>query len=233
MWRKIMIGIIGAMEEEVAILKSEIQNLTTEKIAHVEIYRGILYGKDVVLMQSGIGKVNASICTTLLIANFKPDYIINTGSAGGLGSGLKVGDILVSTDVLHHDVDATAFGYAQGQVPMMPETYKADDMLIDKTKGAISKHNYTAQTGLIVSGDSFIGSAEMKASILEKFPHAMAVEMEAAAVAQTCYQFNTPFIITRAVSDLANGEAEMSFEQFLKVACVSSSNIVKSLLETL
>lgn len=228
-----MIGIIGAMEEEVAILKDEIQGLTTEKIAHVEVYKGTLFGKEVVLMQSGIGKVNAAICTTLLISNFKPDYIINTGSAGGLGSGLKVGDILVSTEVLHHDVDATEFGYTEGQVPMMPASYPADDMLVDKTTCAINKHAYTAHTGLIVSGDSFIGSAEKKAVILEKFPHAMAVEMEAAAVAQTCYQFSTPFIITRAVSDLANGEAEMSFEQFLKVACVSSSNIVKSLLETL
>ncbi|QUR95394.1 5'-methylthioadenosine/adenosylhomocysteine nucleosidase [Macrococcoides canis] len=228
-----MIGIIGAMEEEVAILKDEIQGLTTEKIAHVEVYKGTLFGKEVVLMQSGIGKVNAAICTTLLISNFKPDYIINTGSAGGLGSGLKVGDILVSTEVLHHDVDATEFGYTEGQVPMMPASYPADDMLVDKTTSAINKHEYTAHTGLIVSGDSFIGSAEKKAVILEKFPHAMAVEMEAAAVAQTCYQFSTPFIITRAVSDLANGEAEMSFEQFLKVACVSSSNIVKSLLETL
>ncbi|QIH76177.1 5'-methylthioadenosine/adenosylhomocysteine nucleosidase [Macrococcoides canis] len=228
-----MIGIIGAMEEEVAILKDEIQGLTTEKIAHVEVYKGTLFGKEVVLMQSGIGKVNAAICTTLLISNFKPDYIINTGSAGGLGSGLKVGDILVSTEVLHHDVDATEFGYTEGQVPMMPASYPADDMLVDKTTSAINKHAYTAHTGLIVSGDSFIGSAEKKAVILEKFPHAMAVEMEAAAVAQTCYQFSTPFIITRAVSDLANGEAEMSFEQFLKVACVSSSNIVKSLLETL
>ncbi|MCO4095625.1 5'-methylthioadenosine/adenosylhomocysteine nucleosidase [Macrococcoides canis] len=228
-----MIGIIGAMEEEVAILKDEIQGLTTEKIAHVEVYKGTLFGKEVVLMQSGIGKVNAAICTTLLISNFKPDYIINTGSAGGLGSGLKVGDILVSTEVLHHDVDATEFGYTEGQVPMMPASYPADDMLVDKTTSATNKHEYTAHTGLIVSGDSFIGSAEKKAVILEKFPHAMAVEMEAAAVAQTCYQFSTPFIITRAVSDLANGEAEMSFEQFLKVACVSSSNIVKSLLETL
>lgn len=228
-----MIGIIGAMEEEVAILKDEIQSLTTEKIAHVEVYKGTMFGKDVVLMQSGIGKVNAAICTTLLISNFKPDYIINTGSAGGLGSGLKVGDILVSTEVLHHDVDATEFGYAEGQVPMMPASYPADEMLVDKTTSAIYKHAYTARTGLIVSGDSFIGSADKKAVILEKFPHAMAVEMEAAAVAQTCYQFSTPFIITRAVSDLANGEAEMSFEQFLKVACVSSSNIVKSLLETL
>lgn len=228
-----MIGIIGAMQEEIEILKGNMQELQTEKIAHVEIYKGHLYDKDVVLMQSGIGKVNAAICATLLIQNYQPEMIINTGSAGGLGASLAVGDIVISQSVLHHDVVATAFGYELGQVPGMPARYLADEKLIEYTQQAIEKNNLKAHIGLIVSGDSFIGSSEQKKAILTNFNESLAVEMEAAAVAQTCHQFEVPFIITRAISDLANGEAEMSFEEFLKVACVSSSKIVKSLIETL
>ncbi|MCE4956180.1 5'-methylthioadenosine/S-adenosylhomocysteine nucleosidase [Macrococcoides caseolyticum] len=228
-----MIGIIGAMQEEIEILKNDMVDLVTEKQAHVEIYKGSLYGKEVVLMQSGIGKVNAAICTTLLIKEYQPDVIINTGSAGGLGASLSVGDIVISQDVLHHDVVATAFGYDLGQVPGMPAVYKADTNLISVAEQAIQENNLTAHIGLIVSGDSFIGSAEQKQIILNHFSDSLAVEMEAAAVAQTCHQFEVPFIITRAISDLANGEANMSFDEFLKVACVSSSKIVKSILETL
>lgn len=228
-----MIGIIGAMQEEIEILKGDMQELQTEKIAHVEIFKGNLYGKDVVLMQSGIGKVNAAICATLLIQEYQPEMIINTGSAGGLGATLAVGDIVISQSVLHHDVVATAFGYELGQVPGMPARYLADEKLIEYTQQAIENNNLKAHIGLIVSGDSFIGSSEQKQEILVNFKESLAVEMEAAAVAQTCHQFEVPFIITRAISDLANGEAEMSFEEFLKVACVSSSKIVKSLIETL
>ncbi|RAI82365.1 5'-methylthioadenosine/S-adenosylhomocysteine nucleosidase [Macrococcoides goetzii] len=228
-----MIGIIGAMQEEIEILKGDMQELQTEKIAHVEIFKGHLYGKDVVLMQSGIGKVNAAICATLLIQNYHPEMIINTGSAGGLGASLAVGDIVISQSVLHHDVVATAFGYELGQVPGMPARYLADEKLIEYTQQAIEQNNLKAHIGLIVSGDSFIGSSEQKQEIITNFNESLAVEMEAAAVAQTCHQFEVPFIITRAISDLANGEAEMSFEEFLKVACVSSSKIVKSLIETL
>ncbi|WP_414049855.1 5'-methylthioadenosine/S-adenosylhomocysteine nucleosidase [Macrococcus animalis] len=228
-----MIGIIGAMQEEIEILKNDMTDLVTEKQAHVEIYKGYLYGKEVVLMQSGIGKVNASICATLLIKEYSPDLIINTGSAGGLGSALSVGDIVISKNVLHHDVVATAFGYELGQVPGMPSSYAADQDLIMIAKQAISQNDLTAHIGLIVSGDSFIGSSNQKQLIIKNFSEALAVEMEAAAVAQTCHQFDVPFIITRAISDLANGEANMSFDEFLKVACVSSSKIVKSILDTL
>lgn len=228
-----MIGIIGAMQEEVEILKNDIKNMETKKLAHVEVYTGELYGVDVVLMQSGIGKVNAAMTAALLIEQYQPEYVINTGSAGGLGSQLAVGDMIISEQVLHHDVNATAFGYALGQVPGMPETYPADEQLMELVKTAIETHNLSAHKGLIVSGDSFIGSAEQKQEILNNFPQALAVEMEAAAIAQVCYQYKMPFIITRAVSDLANGEAGMTFDEFLKVACVSSSKIVKSLLETI
>ena len=149
-----MIGIIGAMQEEIEILKGNMQELQTEKIAHVEIYKGHLYGKDVVLMQSGIGKVNAAICATLLIQNYQPEMIINTGSAGGLGASLAVGDIVISQSVLHHDVVATAFGYELGQVPGMPARYLADEKLIEYTQQAIEKNNLKAHIGLIRTKES-------------------------------------------------------------------------------
>ncbi|TDM13076.1 5'-methylthioadenosine/S-adenosylhomocysteine nucleosidase [Macrococcus lamae] len=228
-----MLGIIGAMQEEVAILKNDMQNMETVQHAHVEVYTGKLYGQDVVLMQSGIGKVNAAICTTLLIEYYHPEAIINTGSAGGLGSGLAVGDIVISSEVIHHDVDTTEFGYSRGQVPGMPLAYPADETLIQLTEQAVSRNQLTAHMGLIVSGDSFIGTLSKKEQIIADFPDVLAVEMEAAAVAQVCHQYNIPFIITRAVSDLANSEAGMTFDEFLKVACVESSKIVKSLIETI
>ena len=225
-----MIGIIGAMEEEVAILKDQLTQLDEIHIAHVKFYRGQLNGHEVVLTQSGIGKVNVAISTTLLIHEFKPDVIINTGSAGALDGELNVGDVVVSESVAYHDADAQAFGYDLGQIPQMPAQYAADVKLLELTTEAIEAQSLTAQKGLIVSGDSFIGTNTQRETIRVAFPEALAVEMEATAIAQTCYQFNVPFIITRAISDLANGEAELSFEAFLKKAAQSSSQVVENLV---
>ena len=225
-----MIGIIGAMEEEVAILKDQLTQLDEIHIAHVKFYRGQLNDHEVVLTQSGIGKVNVAISTTLLIHEFKPDVIVNTGSAGALDGELNVGDVVVSESVAYHDADAQAFGYELGQIPQMPAQYVADAELLELTTDAIEAQSLTAQKGLIVSGDSFIGTNTQRETIRVAFPDALAVEMEATAIAQTCYQFNVPFIITRAISDLANGEAELSFEAFLKKAAQSSSQVVENLV---
>ncbi|PZG47612.1 5'-methylthioadenosine/adenosylhomocysteine nucleosidase [Staphylococcus aureus] len=212
-----MIGIIGAMEEEVKILKNKLTQLSEISIAHVKFYTGILKDREVVITQSGIGKVNAAISTTLLINKFKPDIIINTGSAGALDESLNVGDVLISDDVKYHDADATAFGYEYGQIPQMPVAFQSSKPLIEKVSQVVQQQQQlTAKVGLIVSGDSFIGSVEQRQKIKKAFPNAMAVEMEATAIAQTCYQFNVPFVVVRAVSDLANGEAEMCFEAFLE-----------------
>ena len=205
-------------------------NLNEIEVAHVKFYRGQLNNKDVVLTQSGIGKVNAAISTTLLIEKFKPTLIINTGSAGALDDSLSVGDILISNNVMYHDADATAFGYDIGQIPQMPAQFEANQQLLQLTEKVVKQQNLTAKIGQIVSGDSFIGSSEQRLKIKRQFSKAMAVEMEATAIAQTCYQFNLPFIVTRAVSDLANGEAEMSFEEFLGKAAQSSSKIVEQLV---
>ncbi|MCO4326613.1 5'-methylthioadenosine/S-adenosylhomocysteine nucleosidase [Staphylococcus agnetis] len=228
-----MIGIIGAMEEEVAILKSQMSDVETLKIAHTLFYKGKLNNTNVVLIQSGIGKVNVAISTTLLIQQFKPELIINTGSAGGLQPGLSLGDVVVSTSVTYHDADARAFGYAMGQIPGMPESYVADKTLIHHVNDVLNTLEQPVREGMIVSGDSFIGTEQQRAVILKHFPNAMAAEMEAAAIAQTCYQFNVPFIVTRAISDLADGDAGMTFEAFLKVASKSSSQMVIALIQKL
>lgn len=225
-----MIGIIGAMEEEVEILKSSIENRETIQIAHVIFYKGNIEDKQVVLAQSGIGKVNASITATLLINEFKPDLIINTGSAGSVDSELNIGDIIISNKVYYHDVNATAFGYKLGQVPSMPEFYETDNELIDLAKSSIEQLDLNGIVGEVATGDSFIGSIDQRKVIKSNFPTASVVEMEAGAIAQTCYQYNVPIIVTRAVSDLADKESDVTFEEFLKVACVNSSKIVKLLL---
>ena len=197
-------------------LKNKINALEEIKIAHVIFYKGQLEGKDIVLTQSGIGKVNVAISTTLLIEQFKPDLIINTGSAGALDKALNVGDVVVSDRVMYHDADARAFGYELGQIPQMPASFDSDSNLLQKATEAIKEQQLTAKIGLIVSGDSFIGTFEQRATIKENFKDALAAEMEATAIAQTCYQFNLPFIITRAISDLADGDAGITFDAFLE-----------------
>ncbi|MBA8761822.1 5'-methylthioadenosine/adenosylhomocysteine nucleosidase [Staphylococcus coagulans] len=228
-----MIGIIGAMEEEIEILKSQMVGLEEIKIAHTVFYKGFLNDKEIILTQSGIGKVNVAISTALLINEFKPSYIINTGSAGALQPGLSLGDVVISSEVAYHDADARAFGYEIGQIPGMPATYKADQELFKKVDKVLKSLSQNGKEGLIVSGDSFIGTNAQRQTILASFPHALAAEMEAAAIAQTCFQFNTPFIITRAISDLADEEAGMTFEAFLKVASQSSSKMVSELVKEL
>ncbi|PTK05654.1 5'-methylthioadenosine/adenosylhomocysteine nucleosidase, partial [Mammaliicoccus sciuri] len=200
------------------------------QIAHVIFYKGNIEDKQVVLAQSGIGKVNAAITATLLINEFKPDLIINTGSAGSVDSELNIGDIIISNKVYYHDVNATAFGYKLGQVPSMPEFYETDSKLIDLAKSSIEQLDLNGIVGEVATGDSFIGSIDQRKVIKSNFPTASVVEMEAGAIAQTCYQYNVPIIVTRAVSDLADKESDVTFEEFLKVACVNSSKIVKLLL---
>lgn len=228
-----MIGIIGAMEEEVAILKGELQSLEEINIAHVKFYKGTLKGKSVVLTQSGIGKVNVAISSALLINEFNPSIIINTGSAGALDDKLNIGDVVVSETVGYHDADARAFGYVLGQLPDMPAVYNADQHLLAKAIDAIETQQLVAHTGLIVSGDSFIGTNDQRLTIKRHFNQALAVEMEAGAIAQTCYQFDVPFIITRAISDKSNGEANVTFDEFLGEAAKSSSDMVRYLIESL
>lgn len=226
-------GIIGAMEEEVTLLRDKIENRQTLNMAGCEIYTGTLNGTEVALLKSGIGKVAAAMGATLLLEHCKPDVIINTGSAGGLAPTLKVGDIVVSEDVRYHDADVTAFGYEYGQLPGCPAGFKADEKLIAAAEACIEKLNFNAVRGLVVSGDAFINGAENLAKIRQHFPNAIAVEMEATAVAHVCHNFGVPFVVVRAISDVADKESHLSFDEFLAVAAKQSSLMVETLLQQL
>ena len=228
------VAIIGAMEQEITLLQSRIAQPQHEKVAHVAITRGTLAGKPVLLAQSGIGKVNAAITTTILLEKYQAACVINTGSAGGLQGGMKQGDVVVGIQTAHHDADATAFGYAIGQLPQMPARYEADAALVEHAaRAAIAFDGAAIHRGLIVSGDQFINHPDKIARIRTHFPDALAVEMEAAAIAQTCYQFARPCVIIRALSDLADGEAEYSFETFLQMAATHSAEMVENLVKAL
>lgn len=227
------IALIGAMPPEISLLQENLQNLRSEHMADFDIYCGEYAGKNVVLALSGIGKVNAALSTALVLQH-RPDFVINTGSAGGLGSGLKVGDVVIGTQTAHHDVDVTAFGYAIGHVPRMPARFESDPTLCAAAEKAAAAFEHAAvHRGLIVSGDQFVHSSESVAEVRRHFPDAQAVEMEAAAIAQSCHRFGVPFVVVRAISDLADEEADTSFETFLKTASVHSAKMVLQLIEAL
>lgn len=228
------IAVIGAMEEEVELLRATLENATSETIANSEYTQGTYKGKDVVLLKSGIGKVNAAMSTTILLEKYHPDVVINTGSAGGYDEALDVGAIVISDEVRHHDVDATIFGYEIGQVPQMPAGFKADEHLMNIAQEAVAEVGaHQSATGLITTGDAFMNDPVRVGKVRGQFPTMKAVEMEAAAVAQVCYQFGTPFVVIRALSDIAGKESNISFDEFLPVAAKHSTQVVLKAIEKL
>lgn len=227
------IGIIGAMEEEILLLKSKMSNKKEWTEAKADFIEGQIGEVEVVLVRCGIGKVNAALTTTLLLAKHDIDLIVNTGSAGGIGAGLHVGDVVIASEMAYHDVDATVFGYSIGQVPQMPARYIANQGTIEKTIIAAKKTGLTPVKGLIVTSDSFIASQAQTDVILSNFPDALASEMEGAAIAQVCYQFDVPFVIIRAMSDVADEEAGVSFDEFIIEAGKKSAEMVLELVASL
>ncbi len=227
------IGIIGAMEEEILLLKSKMSNKKEWTEAKADFIEGQIGEIEVVLVRCGIGKVNAALTTTLLLAKHDIDLIVNTGSAGGIGVGLHVGDVVIASEMAYHDVDATVFGYSIGQVPQMPARYIANRGIIEKTITAAKKTGLTPVKGLIVTSDSFIASQAQTDVILSNFPDALASEMEGAAIAQVCYQFDVPFVIIRAMSDVADEEAGVSFDEFIIEAGKKSAEMVLELIASL
>lgn len=228
------IGVIGAMEEEVELLRNSLENKETTVIANCEFTEGTYDGQEVILLKSGIGKVNAAMSTSLLLHHFRPDAVINTGSAGGFDKELEVGAIVISDEVRHHDVDATVFGYEMGQVPQMPAAFRSDEKLVElaaKAVAELGEHPYAV--GLVATGDSFMNDAERVETVRGYFPGMKAAEMEAAAVAQVCHQFDVPFVVIRALSDIAGKESSVSFEEFLPVAAKHSTQIVHHVIQTI
>ncbi len=227
------IGIIGAMEQEVIHLRQQLTACHTINLAGCEIYSGRLGQHDIALLKSGIGKTAAAMGTALLCQQFQPDFIINTGSAGGLVHSLKVGDIVISSHVAYHDADVTAFGYLPGQMAGCPPHFDADRQLIHRVRRSVRSLALNAVEGLIVSGDSFINGAEPLKRIKNTFPDAIAVEMEAAAIGHVCTQFAIPFVVVRAISDVADQTSHQSFEQFIETAASQSSKMVSDIIANL
>lgn len=226
------IAVIGAMEQEVSLLRSKIQNLVTEIHGGFEYYIGQVDGKDIILLKSGIGKVNAAIGTALLIKLYEPNYIINTGSAGGFHTDLEVGDIVISAAVCHHDVDVTPFGYELGQVPGSPACFLPSPSLVEIAKNSIETLGEVSHMhGLIATGDRFMHHPEDVEKTRSDFPEMIACEMEAAAIAQTCQAFEVPFVIIRSLSDIAGKENAVTFEQYLDKAATHSAKLILEMLK--
>ncbi|WP_270049361.1 5'-methylthioadenosine/adenosylhomocysteine nucleosidase [Ignatzschineria rhizosphaerae] len=225
-----MIGIIGAMEQEVTLLASMIKNPKEKHIAGVRFIKGTLEGREVVLLRSGVGKVQAAMATTLLHEHFKPTQIINIGSAGGLIEGMEIGDIIISDETAHHDVDLTPIGLEPATLPGLPQTFPSDPKLITLVNEVLIALKINSQIGLIGTGDAFIADQKRVDAIKKLFPNIKAVEMEAAAIAQVCYLYQTPFIVIRALSDLPDKEMPMSFIEYLDFAAKNSANIVLKVL---
>jgi adenosylhomocysteine nucleosidase len=229
------IGIIGAMEEEVALLKEKMIEVTVIKKALMEFHRGKLKGKDVVVVRCGIGKVNAAVCTQILVDDFQIKLVINTGIAGSLKPEINIGDMVISTDALQHDVDAREFGYPLGQIPRMETlAFDADKTLIEMGVEACRKVNpdISVFTGRVVSGDQFIADSGRKKHIAEHFK-GYCTEMEGAAIAQTAYLNQVPFVIFRAISDKADQSAQVDYPVFEKQAISHSVRLVCELVSRL
>lgn len=224
-----MLGFIGAMEEEIEQIVSSMENVKIVEKSGFKFYVGMLSGKEIVVVRAGIGKVNAAICTQLMLDSFEVDGVINTGIAGSLNSEINIGDIVLSSDVLHHDVDATNFGYPPGQIPRMDVlSFPADSDMISVAQQACALElpHTGVFVGRIVSGDQFISSHEVKARIIENFG-GFATEMEGAAIGQTAYVNNIPFLVVRAVSDKADDSATLDYPTFEKQAIANMVKLVK------
>ena len=220
------IGIIGAMSEEITYLKEKIEIVTTKNIIGLDFHVGKYCGNSIVLVISGIGKVNAAVCTQVLIDHFGVDYIINTGCAGAIHPELGIGDILISTDAVQHDMDVSALGDPIGTIPRLAESYfKADEMLVKLAQEAAAEtaENYHVILGRVASGDKFIGTKEGKEHI----------KRYVQGIAHACWLNRIPFVIIRAISDSADEQANMSYEQFVLLAAKRSSELVEKMLEKL
>lgn len=228
-----MLGIIGAMDEEVIKIKELLTDVEISTKAGMDFYKGSMYGKEVVVVRSGIGKVNAAVCTQILADDYNVNAIINTGIAGSLNDKIDIGDIVLSKDSLQHDMDAKAFGYDLGVIPRMKEsTFAADSALLDLAKQCCDEvltqiHTYE---GRVVSGDQFISDKEKKQWLIENFA-ADCTEMEGAAIAQAAYLNNIPFLIIRAISDKADDSAHMDYPAFEAMAIENSVKLMAAIIE--
>lgn len=226
-------GIIGAMDLETKLLIEAMKNVVKHEVAGMSFYEGHLCHADAVVVTSGVGKVNASACAQILVTKFDVEALINTGVSGALHHELEVGDVVISTDCMEHDVDVTVFGYKYGVIPRLETSiFVADDTLVEKaySAGLEEIKDHKVLKGRIVSGDQFVSSTEKKAFLLENFD-AYTTEMEGAAIAHVAMINQIPFVIIRAMSDKADGSAHVSFDEFAVEAAHHSSNMVINMLK--
>ena len=221
------------MQEEVETLLARMENKKELRKAGSVFYEGILEGLNVVIVQCGVGKVNAAMCTQILCSVYGVTHLVNTGIAGSLCAELDIADMVVSTDAMYHDMDVTVFGYAAGQVPGMPLSYAADETLSGYAFAAAEAVNPGhTRTGRIASGDQFVSGKEQKEHIIE-VSGAVCTEMEGAAIAHTAWRNNVPFVILRAISDKADDSAEMDYPTFEKIAAHRCAEVTKNLARQL
>lgn len=229
------IGIIGAMDLEVDALKAQMHMTRELTKAGMHFCEGTLNGVDVVIVKSGIGKVHAGICVQILADLFEVTHVINTGIAGSLNAELNIGDILISTDAIYHDFDATIFGYAPGQVPGIPTAAFSADAHMAELAMESCKHvnpDISCRMGRVVTGDQFISSKEVKEHLIKDFG-GFCAEMEGCAIAHAATANNLPFVIVRAISDKADDSAEMDYPTFERAAAKHSAALVADFVSKL
>lgn len=230
-----MIGIIGAMDEEVNKLKEVLEGAQVATVAGMNFVKGLLEGKEVVIVRSGIGKVNAGMCTQILADRYNVNYIINTGIAGSLRNEINIGDIVLSKDAIEHDMDAVAFGYDRGIIPRMEtSTFKGDEKLIEVAKESckVACPDVNVHIGRVLTGDQFISDKAVKNDLISTYD-GYCCEMEGAAIAHAAYLNNIPFLIIRAISDKADDSASMDYPAFEAMAIENSVKLMKEMIKAL
>lgn len=227
------IGIIAAVEEELKLLVENLEDKSQETVLSNVYYSGRYGEHELVLVQSGVGKVMSAMSVAILVESFKVDAIINTGSAGAVATGLNVGDVVVADTLVYHDVDLTAFGYDYGQMSMQPLYFHSDKTFVSTFEAVLSKEEMTSKVGLIATGDSFIAGQEKIDVIKGHFPQVLAVEMEGAAIAQAAQATGKPFVVVRAMSDTAAHDANITFDEFIIEAGKRSAQVLMAFLKAL
>lgn len=227
------IGIIAAMPQELATLLEQLENGQKHLYLRQVYHTGHLGRHEVVLVESGIGKVMSAMTVAVLAQEFKVDAVINTGSAGAVAKGLAVGDIVVADRLAYHDVDVTAFGYAYGQMAQQPLYFETSNYFQSVFKDVLEEQGQTYQMGLIATGDSFVASSDRLEMIKTAFPDVLAVEMEGAAIAQAAHSINLPVMVIRAMSDTAEQDAAISFDEFIVEAGRRSAQVLVAFLKKL
>ncbi len=228
------IGIMGAMHEEIIELQRDLEaDYHTEKIGDLEFMIGKLYGREVVLVEGGIGKVNAALCATLLSQHFQVNALLFTGVAGALHPEIEIADVVLGTELVEHDFDVTAFGYPLGKIPRMDvHAFPADSRILkvaEEVGNRIFGESHMYQ-GRILSGDQFVADLEKIRFLRETFD-GYCTEMEGAAVAHVCHVLGTPFLVIRSISDKANHEAQMDYPEFVKIAAKNSKKMIEGILQ--